>query len=88
MSKISVGPSPVKISWTIEIFNSDLGPGIQVWQYVNGAGDKGFSCLAKDYNWNVNHMTGGGQLGNVLSDYIHEHLRTNGLSINNNRPEE
>ena len=40
----------IRVNWTVNHFKSDEGIVIQVWQYVNGGGDGGFSCLVKDYH--------------------------------------
>jgi hypothetical protein len=66
----------VLIEWELSHSTSDEGLLLQVWQYVNGAGDGGFSCLFKDYSTAVDNLVGCGelslQLSNLCYDYINK----------------
>jgi len=65
----------IEIKWEISHFHSEKGLLIQLWQYVNGVGDGGFSCLAKDYRQNINTFVGHGQLSLLLSNFCHEYIK-------------
>jgi len=69
----------IRVEWIISHFQSDLGTGIQVWQYVNGGGDGGFSCLVKDYQQAVAKQCGVGAIALHLSDQIYDYLKANKL---------
>jgi hypothetical protein len=76
----------IKIHWTISHFQSDLGVGLQVWQYVNGAGDGGFCCLVSDYSSAVAKQCGVGAVSLALSNQIYDYIKANNL--NSKQPSE
>ncbi len=77
--KRSIIPNTVRVHWKISHFESDLGTGLQVWQYVNGGGDGGFSCLVKDYSSAVARQCGVGAFALCLSNQIYEYVKANKL---------
>ena len=69
----------IRIEWKISHFQSDLGVGLQVWPYVNGGGDGGFSCLLKDVKDAVAKQSGIGAVALALNNQIHEYAKANKL---------
>jgi hypothetical protein len=64
----------VLIEWELSHSTSDEGLLLQVWQYVNGAGDGGFSCLFKDYSTAVDNLVGCGELSLRLSNLCYDYI--------------
>lgn len=69
----------VKIHWEISHHKTPEGIGLQVWQYVDGRNDGGFSCLAKDYQFTVATKCGIGALALALNNEIFYYLKDNKL---------
>lgn len=57
----------------------DEGVLLQVWQYVDGAGDGGFSCLTTDYQHSVHYCLGVGQLALKVNNMIYDYIKENKL---------
>ena len=69
----------IVIEYEVTHAMSEEGILLQVWQYVNGAGDGGFSCLVKDYQDFVHRQTGVGQLSLQLSNMLFDYIKVNKL---------
>lgn len=69
----------IGIQWEISHFMSNEGMCLQVWQYVNGAGDGGFSCLVSDYKSAVAKQVGVGAVALHMNNFIYEYLRKNNI---------